>query len=101
MGWVVIETERRRRPERVQASAIARVQAALIVLLLGLCCVLPATAATTTEQSASILIFPKVIVDGSRDTVIQISNTNNSMVHAACFYVNAAPICFGAGDCLV
>jgi len=100
MGWVVIATERRRRPKSAQASVIARVQAAFVVLLLGICCVLPAVAETTTEQSASILIFPKVIVDGSRDTVIQISNTNNSMVHAACFYVNAAPICLGAGDCL-
>ena len=50
-----------------------------------------AGAATTTERSASILIFPKVIVDGTRDTLIQISNTNNSMVHAHCFYVNGAP----------
>jgi hypothetical protein len=60
-----------------------------------------AEAATTTERSASILIFPKVVVDGTRDTLIQISNTNNSMVHANCFYVNAAPFCIGAGDCVL
>ena len=60
----------------------------------------PAPAATTTERSASILIFPKVIFDGSRDTLIQISNTSNSMTHALCFYVNAAPECIGFGDCL-
>ena len=60
----------------------------------------PRAADTTTEQSSSILIFPKVVFDGSRDTVIQISNTSNSMVHAHCFYVNAAPLCIGAGDCL-
>jgi hypothetical protein len=47
------------------------------------------------------LIFPKIVVDASRDTFIQISNTNNSMVHALCFYVNAAPICIGTGDCVV
>jgi len=41
-----------------------------------------------------------VVFDGSRDTVIQITNTSNSMVHAHCFYVNAAPLCIGAGDCL-
>jgi hypothetical protein len=45
----------------------------------------------TTEQSASILVFPKVIADGSRDTIIQITNTSNNMRHAHCFYVNGAP----------
>ena len=45
----------------------------------------------TTEQSASILVFPKVIADGSRDTIIQITNTSNNMQHAHCFYVNGAP----------
>ncbi len=44
----------------------------------------------TTEQSASILVFPKVVSDGTRDTVIQITNTSNSTVHAHCFYVNGA-----------
>ena len=57
-------------------------------------------AATTTEQSASILIFPKVVFDGSRDTRHPDQQHLNSMVHAACFYVNAAPLCIGAGDCL-
>ena len=42
-----------------------------------------------TEKSASILIFPKVIADSETDTVIQITNTSNSMVHARCFYVDA------------
>lgn len=44
----------------------------------------------TTDRSASILVFPKVIGDGTRDTIIQISNTSNSLVRAHCFYVNAA-----------
>src|SRR5262249_18749940 len=47
-----------------------------------------ATAGGTTGRSASILVFPKVIADSSRDTIIQITNTSNSMVHAHCFYVN-------------
>jgi len=50
----------------------------------------PAAAAVTTEQSASILVFPKVVSDGNRDTIIQITNTSNSMRHAHCFYVNGA-----------
>jgi len=50
----------------------------------------PVVAMVTTEQSASILVFPKVIADGTRDTIIQITNTSNNMVHAHCFYVNGA-----------
>jgi hypothetical protein len=69
-----------------------------LIALLGLSAI--AHAESTTERSSSILIFPKVIFDGSRDTFIQISNTSNSMVHALCFYVNAAPICTGTGDCM-
>jgi len=49
-----------------------------------------AVADVITEQSASILVFPKVIADGTRDTLIQITNTSNSMVHAHCYYVNGA-----------
>ena len=49
-----------------------------------------ARADVTTEQSGSILAFPKVIADGSRDTIIQISNTSNSLVRAHCFYVDGA-----------
>lgn len=49
-----------------------------------------ARADVTIEQGASILVFPKVQADTSRDTTIQIANTGNSMVHAKCYYVNAA-----------
>ena len=55
-------------------------------------------AEVSTDVSGSVLVFPKVLwtnlgLDGSaqlsRDTVIQISNTSNNMVHAHCFYVDA------------
>jgi hypothetical protein len=59
--------------------------AALVGLMVG-----GAQAQVTTERSASILVFPRVISDGTRDTIIQITNTSNSMVHAHCFYVNGA-----------
>ena len=49
-----------------------------------------ARADVTTERSASILVFPKIIANGARDTAIQITNTSNSLVRAHCFYVNAA-----------
>jgi hypothetical protein len=52
---------------------------------------LSATAQVTTEQSASIIVFPKVIADGTWDTVIQVANQSSNMRHARCFYVNAAP----------
>ncbi|GIW45500.1 MAG: hypothetical protein KatS3mg077_2782 [Candidatus Binatia bacterium] len=51
-----------------------------------------AEARVTTEQSASILVFPKVIATATRDTVIQITNTSNNMRHAHCFYVDGAPV---------
>lgn len=70
-----------------------------LIALLGLSHAPMALADTTTERSSSLLIFPKVVFDGSRDTLIQISNTSNSMAHAHCFYVNAAPLCTGNGDC--
>lgn len=46
----------------------------------------------STERSGSIIVFPKVVWDGTRDTIIRIANTSNAMVHAHCFYVNAAPV---------
>jgi len=70
------------------------------ILLLALVAFsLPAPADITTERSSSILIFPKVIATASSpsapaniDTIIQISNTSNSMAFAHCYYVNAAPL---------
>lgn len=51
--------------------------------------VVDARADITIERGASILAFPKVLADGGTDTLIQITNVSNSMVHAHCFYVNA------------
>ncbi len=50
-----------------------------------------AAAQVTTEQSASIIVFPKVITDGTWDTVIQIANQSVNFRHARCFYVNGVP----------
>jgi hypothetical protein len=49
-----------------------------------------ARADVTTESGASILVFPKIVANSIFDTVIQISNTGNSMLHAHCFYVDAS-----------
>lgn len=70
---------------RRQQGRVGLMAAALVWLMAT-----GASADVTIEQSASILVFPKVIADGTRDTIIQITNTSNSMVHAHCFYVNGA-----------
>lgn len=54
-----------------------------------------AQAIVTTERGASILAFPKVLASDGSDTIIQITNISNSMVHARCFYVDASPDFFG------
>ena len=61
---------------------------AAAVMLIGVA----ARADVTTEQGGSILIFPKVLNLNGRDTVIQISNTGNTLVHAHCFYTDAQPV---------
>lgn len=67
-----------------------------LLFLAGSTCVL---AEVSTERGASIVIFPKVMFDSQGiltgepiDTVIQISNTSNSLVFAHCYYMNAAPV---------
>jgi hypothetical protein len=76
-------------------GAIARGAVALLCVLIAGTSSLRAD--TTSERSSSILIFPKVmaITDGIHptvDTVMQISNTSNSMVYAHCVYLNGAPL---------
>jgi len=93
----VIERRRVMRRQTGLAGVIA------LATLVGLGSTLnTAEARITTEESASILVFPKVIADGNRDTIIQITNTSNNMRHAHCFYVNAAPtipgLPIGAGN---
>ena len=68
-----------------------RVLGAAAVGVPGLARIASASAAVTTEQSGSILVWPKVVWDGTRDTIIQLTNTGNPTVQAHCFYVNAAP----------
>lgn len=46
------------------------------------------------QHAGSIIILPKVVWDGTRDTIIQIANTGNLLAFAHCFYVNGA-----AGQC--
>lgn len=58
-----------------------------------MCAAEQAWAEVTTDDAGSIVIYPKVVSDGSRDTLIQLSNRSNMLVVAHCFYVNTAGRC--------
>jgi len=57
-----------------------------------------ARADVTTDQPGSIVLFPKVISDGTRDTLIQITNTSTLSQHAHCIYINASGACSTTTD---
>src|SRR4030095_6083152 len=48
---------------------------------------------TSTDRAGTLMLFPKVIADGTRDTMIQITNTMNTERQAHCIYVNGAGFC--------
>ncbi len=52
-----------------------------------------AAASVATDQPASILIFPEIVAETGRDTIIQITNTRNNLRYARCFYVSASGSC--------
>ncbi len=55
-------------------------------------------AEVSSDLSGSVVVYSKVIYSGNtsatddRDTVIQLANTSNNLVHVHCFYVNAATV---------
>jgi hypothetical protein len=61
---------------------------ALVAVLIG---VNVAQAGVTSDRGGSILAFPKVVSDGTRDTLIQISNVLNQVTTAHCMYLDASP----------
>jgi hypothetical protein len=70
-------------------SALSR-SLGLLLLLLLLPATPPSRAEVTTDQPGAILVFPKVLVDGTRDTIIQISNASGTQVRLRCFYTTRA-----------
>lgn len=60
---------------------------------IGIACSLMVTAAAESQtrsgsdRPGSILMFPKVVRSGTRDTIIQITNTGNSLNNVHCFYL--------------
>lgn len=52
-----------------------------------------ANADIAIDRGGSATIFPKVVADGERDTLITLSNTSNMPLMAHCAYVQGAGIC--------
>lgn len=72
-----------------------RTALALLVAATAIHTAAPGGAQVATDEPASIVIFPRIIADGTRDTIIQLSNTSNAPVAARCWYVDGAPAGFG------
>jgi hypothetical protein len=56
-----------------------------------------AGADVTSDRPGSVVIWPKVIADGTRDTLITLTNTRNEQAYAHCEYVNGIGICRQSG----
>jgi hypothetical protein len=52
-----------------------------------------AGADVSSDRPGSIVIWPKVVADGTRDTIIALTNTSNTMAYAHCEYTE------GTGHC--
>jgi len=63
-----------------------------------------ARADVTSDKPGAILIFPKIVVDTNgvlgppTDTIVQVTNTSNSVIAARCFLVNTTSHCSNAPD---
>ena len=52
-----------------------------------------AGADVVSDRPGSVTIWPKVIADGTRDTLITLTNTSNGQAYAHCNYVNGLGFC--------
>lgn len=57
----------------------------------------PAQAETFSDTGAAVLIWPKIVVNDTTDTVIQMTNQADIPSAAHCFYVNANSRCSNTG----
>lgn len=62
---------------------------------IGLWIVVSATAVAradvSVDEGGTILMYPKVINAGGRDTIIQMTNAGNTLMHLHCYYTDARP----------
>jgi hypothetical protein len=56
-----------------------------------------AGADVTSDRPGSVVIWPKVIADGTRDTLITLTNTRNEEAYAHCEYTNGIGLCSQSG----
>src|SRR5262245_39631102 len=56
-----------------------------------------AQAAEYSDTGSAVLVWPKIIVDDSRDTVVTITNQAPLPAAAHCFYINGNPRCDNTG----
>lgn len=57
-----------------------------------------AHAAVSSDKPGSVVLWPKVIADGTRDTLISLTNTRNEQAYAHCEYVQALGLCSVTGS---
>ncbi len=69
-------TQRRRHPWVAASAVVTLLTAAAAV-----------SAQVTTAGGGSLLVWPKVVADGTRDTVILLENRTNRRVDVTCYYV--------------
>lgn len=80
-------------------------QAMAFLLAALLAALATASAETTSDHPAAMLVFPKILVvtegaEGRVDTFVTISNVSSQPLNVLCFYVNATPRCDnGTGAC--
>jgi hypothetical protein len=72
---------------------------AIGLAVLGAVFARPASAATTTDEKAAILVYPLILGDTTNnvDTTVQIANLDSQLAAAHCFYVNANSHCNNTG----
>jgi len=69
-----------------------------VAAVVGLVFAPMARAATYSDTGAAVLVWPKIVVDSSRDTVIELTNQSSTARAAHCFYVNANTRCTNTGQ---
>lgn len=52
-----------------------------------------AAADVNTDQPGSVVVYPKIVSDGTRDTLITLSTTSNMQTYVHCFYTTATGRC--------
>src|SRR5262245_1717975 len=86
---------KRRRKTMLTKKQVSLLGAAAVV---GLVFAPMAQAATYSDTGAAVLVWPKIVVDTSRDTVIELTNQSAQARAAHCFYVNANTRCTNTGE---